>query len=116
MVHEIQKRLAQKYITDFTHLLPANTSAETPFGTVTHTQGKVSSVMINSPKLGEIDFSQDEEGGPMVGRRTYERQPDHTDERDEPVREQVVFPQNEGDLAFLKGVADHLHDNQSRVA
>ncbi len=115
-MHETQKLLAQKYITDFTHLLPPGLSAKTPQGTVTHYKGKVSAITIESPQLGTIDFSQDEEGGPMIGRRAYTREPDHTDERDEPIREEVVFPQNEGDLAFLKGVADHLHDHQSHVA
>lgn len=108
---EINKQISQKFLGDTTSLLAPGTTVETPYGTINHTRGKASAIVITTPK-GTIDFSEDTAGQAQTGTITRTREPSHDDERDLPYRETTAFPQTEGDLEFMRGVVDSLRERR----
>lgn len=48
----------------------------------------------------------------MAGTITRMREPAHDDERDDLIIETVPFPETEGDIAFMRGIVEHLRENR----
>lgn len=108
---DIIKQLSQKFLGDTTALIAPGTTIDTPYGTVNHTRGKASAIIISTPN-GTVDFSEDIDGQAQLGTLTRTREPAHDDERDLPYQETVAFPRNEGDLEFMRGVVDSLREQR----